>query len=1175
LRQLNLSRWLFSLLGVELLCGTVWFLGPLLPWLEGWPSRAAIAVTLLALWFVVNFFIERQRGARDRALTDGIVADTSAPSAPMGRADTEKAAVESKIGTALALLKGARGTRGYLYERPWYVIIGPPGAGKTTALLNAGLEFPLAGTMGQGAIAGVGGTRLCEWWFTDQAVLIDTAGRFTTQDSDAAVDRAGWDAFLELLKRTRPRQPLNGVIIAIALSDIALGSAAERSANARAIRQRIDELESRFELHMPVYAVFTKADLLAGFMEFFDDLDSERRGQVWGTTFPQGATAREIMGGFSTAFRQLTERLGVRLLDRLQAEPNAERRALLAGFPTQVASLEAPLTEFLAEAFGEVPSRQAPMLRGVYLTSATQEGTPIDRLTGAIARAFGLDPQRAARQRPQDGRSYFLGHLLRDVVFNEAMLVTDGEGRRRRGMMVTAAGLAIGVLLAASAAGALWLTYAAGQRSIATSAEALAAYEQVAARLPLDPVGDADLASLMPLLDQARSGAAGIEADRGANTASQVWWSLLSQEGKLIAGRRALYRHALEHALLPRLIWRLEAQLRGNLTNPEFLYEATRVYLMLGGAGPLDRDLVREWMALDWQVTWPGPANEALRVDLARHLDVLLADPLTAVPLDGELVSQARATLGRISLAQRIYFRIRPSAAAQGVPPWRPSDALGAAGVGVFMRASGRPLDDGIPGFFTVDGFHKVLLPALGRAAQEVAQESWVLGQTLMLDPRSEQMRAVEHDVIALYEADYAKAWDAMLADLNLAPLRSLTQAAQDLYIVASQHSPMRALLLSAARQLTLSVPPGTVPKIAQAAPLPAVSDTGARLQVLFGTKPETAAAAAMRPGHEIDERYKPLRDLVGSAVGAPIDQVMKSLTDLQQQLAKLAAAGLRGATTVNASDDPALALRAEAQRQPQPLSRWLATAAASGMALRGGDAKQQVIAAYNIAGGPAAQCALAVNGRYPFTPGSSTDISIEDFSRIFAPGGVLDGFFNTLLKPYVDTSGRVWKPQSPEGVVPPVAAAELGQFQRAAQIRDLFFASGRASPDVRFDITPIRLDPRATRMALDLDGTALTYTGGPPRSTEITWPGANPTQTARLGIDPPPSGGVGVWQESGSWALFRLFGRGRLVSGTTAERSTLIFQMGERQAVFDIRTGAGDPLVPGVLQAFRCPQVQ
>ncbi len=46
------------------------------------------------------------------------------------------------------------------------------------------------------------------------------------------------------------------------------------------------ELYDQLGVRVPVYAVFTKADLIAGFTEFFDDLDRERRGQVWGVTFP-------------------------------------------------------------------------------------------------------------------------------------------------------------------------------------------------------------------------------------------------------------------------------------------------------------------------------------------------------------------------------------------------------------------------------------------------------------------------------------------------------------------------------------------------------------------------------------------------------------------------------------------------------------------------------------------------------------------------------------------------------------------------------------------------------------------------------------------------------------------------------------------------------------------------
>ncbi len=91
----------------------------------------------------------------------------------------------------------------YLYELPWYVIIGAPGSGKTTALLNSGLEFPLAASMGDAAIRGVGGTRNCDWWFTTEAVLIDTAGRYTTQDSEREIDRKAWSGFLDLIKKSR------------------------------------------------------------------------------------------------------------------------------------------------------------------------------------------------------------------------------------------------------------------------------------------------------------------------------------------------------------------------------------------------------------------------------------------------------------------------------------------------------------------------------------------------------------------------------------------------------------------------------------------------------------------------------------------------------------------------------------------------------------------------------------------------------------------------------------------------------------------------------------------------------------------------------------------------------------------------------------------------------------
>src|ERR1700733_13264371 len=335
-------RWFLSFIGVVLLSLLLWWFGPFLGFLESWITRAVVIAVMVLIWAVVNFLLDRRRKKNDAALVEGIAAGPKEDPTAAASAE-EVAAMREKLTTALNLLKKASGARGYLYEQPWYAIIGPPGAGKTTALLNAGLKFPLAAEMGQSAVAGVGGTRMCDWWFTEDAVLIDTAGRYTTQDSDAAVDKAGWDAFLNLLKRTRARQPLNGVMVAIALSDIAAAPQHERLAHARAIPRRVKELYDQLGVRVPVYALFTKADLIAGFTEFFDDLDRERRGQVWGVTFPVNKVDSGSAGLFGSEFSILVERLNERLLDRLQGERSPDRRTMIAGFPAQVASLAGPL----------------------------------------------------------------------------------------------------------------------------------------------------------------------------------------------------------------------------------------------------------------------------------------------------------------------------------------------------------------------------------------------------------------------------------------------------------------------------------------------------------------------------------------------------------------------------------------------------------------------------------------------------------------------------------------------------------------------------------------------------------------------------------------------------------------------------------------------------------------
>jgi type VI secretion system protein ImpL len=248
--------------GLGSLAAVVYFAGPLIAIGDWHPLENTIVRNIVILLLAaivagfVGFSLFRRRKAASQ-IAEGI-----------GGAEqtvNDEPVLKERMNDALATLKTASGNKsGYLYDLPWYVIIGPPGAGKTTALVNSGLKFPLARGATPAAVAGVGGTRYCDWWFTEEAVLIDTAGRYTTQDSDSKSDKESWFSFLDLLKKSRPRQPINGVLVAISIEDILTMSRQELAVHAEAIRMRLLELHQRLKVSFPVYALFTKTDLVAG-----------------------------------------------------------------------------------------------------------------------------------------------------------------------------------------------------------------------------------------------------------------------------------------------------------------------------------------------------------------------------------------------------------------------------------------------------------------------------------------------------------------------------------------------------------------------------------------------------------------------------------------------------------------------------------------------------------------------------------------------------------------------------------------------------------------------------------------------------------------------------------------------------------------------------------------------
>jgi len=360
------------------------------------------------------------------SLLDNLAAagpDAGADKSTDQRVAKELASIQARFKQAAEDLQDARfpsaeGRQRAVDELPWYVMIGAPGSGKTTALLNSGLRFPLYTAETGASVPGVGGTRNCDWWFADEAVLLDTAGRYTTQESDRKADAAAWHGFLAMLKQHRPERPLNGALVTISVLDLMLWAKAERAKFAAHVRMRLSEMYAALNQRFPIYVLVTKLDLLAGFTEFFGDYDQTARAQVWGTTFAHDIDPALIAQPYAKDFTALEERLGAEMVARLHEEPDLQRRAAIYRFPQQFHPIGPMIGEILAQAFGTQVNHRPLQLRGVYYTSATQEGNPIDRVLATMARTFRLE-RNAAALKIGGGKSFFVTRLLREVVFAE------------------------------------------------------------------------------------------------------------------------------------------------------------------------------------------------------------------------------------------------------------------------------------------------------------------------------------------------------------------------------------------------------------------------------------------------------------------------------------------------------------------------------------------------------------------------------------------------------------------------------------------------------------------------------------------------------------------------------------------------------------------------------------
>ena len=1160
-----ISPMVLGTLGLLVLSALIWWVGPLLA-IGDWRPLDGLLGRLLLIGVLWLFWIGRlvwrawrQRRA-NQALLQGISSGASA-------IDRESEVLNQRFREAIDKLKSAgkgkrRAGRGSsLYELPWYVFVGAPGSGKTTALQNAGLQFLLTEGQSGGPVKGIGGTRNCDWWFTSEAVLIDTAGRYTTQESDSAVDAKAWNNFLSLLRKSRPRRPINGVLLTINIQDLLQQNVTERKEHAHKLRARLHDLQSKLGVKAPIYVVITKTDLVAGFNETFDAFNKEQRDQVWGFTFDAAASGTQALASFDAEFTALERQLNSALFERLQVERDGAKRASMFGFPVEFASLRPVLGEFMGRVFSSGGALQEDVrLRGVYFTSGTQEGTPIDRVMGALSRSFGLQA-RAAVAPGQRGKSFFLRRLLQDLIFPEQDLVAFNPVTERRRLIVRTIGFAaVGLACIALLAG--WgLSFTRNQAYVQQVAQKLPALRQAVDALP--PAQSGDVTPLPAVLSAVHHAAE--PADFALASPPLLNTLGLYQGYKLDAAAQIAYRRLLEDALLPRVARRLEERLRAsNKNNLEQAYEALKSYLMLYTHDKFDAQALKAWIAVDWDVNYERSLSPEQRQALDGHLDALLAlgAPDAMSPIDKTLVDNTREMLTAFPLEYRIYSRLKRQYRGDS-PEFSVARAGGPNAAQVFERASGEPLSKGISGFYTRDGYQNTFQGSVQPAALKLAaEEAWVLGVRRELKLKDVAGSDLGDRVRRLYLEDYVKVWDNYLADVRLVKLGGMAASLEAARVLAAVDSPLAAYLRAVAKETTLIPPAGQ----ASQSVIGKLADQAAKnkedMAKLAGAQP--APAAANGPIERIvDDHFAPMNRLV-QGTPAPIDDVLKLFGEVYAQLQAVDSAQKSKSPPPPAAG--ADKVKAAAGTQPEPIRSMLAALADAGA--KGSREGERDVMTGELK--PVSDfCNRAITNRYPFASGSKADVLPDDFGQLFGPGGMLDDFYQRRLASMVDTGSNPWRYKPLADGARPASPAALADFQRAARIKEGFFRSGGKTPGFRLEIRAVEMSDGLKELSLDIDGQVVKFDAGNNTSVVVNWPSQKVGSQIKLTATP----AIAPLSFEGPWALFRMFDRFDVQPSAQPEKFNVLVNVEGKKARLEvIANSVMNPFRMREIQQFRCP---
>jgi type VI secretion system protein ImpL len=1092
----------------------------------------ALVLMIIPLALVFNRYRKKRKGQKTIPAAERMAAKpTPQLSAPARAYDELTRSAEEAVQWLRSTRLGGEQAGGVVYRLPWFLVAGAPASGKTSLILSAGLDFHALPSQRRAEIHLVRPTRDCEWRITDSAVLLDTSGRYQTEGPD----RDEWAALIETIKNCRKERPLDGLLVVASIAHLLASNDGEIEQEAKVLRARLDEVIARVRVRFPVYLIFTHADAVEGFADFFRTLSAEERAQVWGATVPLEQTANSH-ALFDVEFDYLSDALMRRRLSRISvpAPPNEQLR--MFDFPLRFQEARRKLGLYTSTLFRPNPFSESPMLRGFYFSSSGSSSRSSSNMAPSGDAPAALAADGAAATRPVVGDALFTQDLFNDVLLRDKDIAASVQASKprshslRNAALAVAAGLLVFFLIGEVASFLNNKSLIARASAVGMAADARTGAKKrraEAKETKPSPEELADANSLREVL---------VELDGYDRGSRPLFYRFGLYSGNSINPRlRAVYFDLIDRWFFTPALASLKNKMQTFAPEPadsaepasgkkdnlseddlDYHYDLLKVYLMLSGYKK-DNQKVAEptflanQLAPFWNESSPDRMEHLARQQLdfyATQVSYELrgeeGDPPTH-HADEEVSKGMRGRLAAYPAYKRFYKRITTQIDSQ-VQPITVSNILKGSGNNALNGSYA------VPGSFTIEGYYRYMRDAFDSATEEMGKDDWVLGT------QATAAGAQPVDVAALkerYFRDYTAHWQKFLKGLSVRPydVNRKDDAVEALRTLGSSNSPLVLVINEVSRHTKLSVAP-----------------TGGGLtgwiRGIFSSK-----VSGTTEGKVVEEEFAFLHQFTsteGDKNASAISQYRGALEELATNIAKKTPQQLKitEQAIVSGAEDDIGFTAAQAKVQNLLASFQNAAALDAAKALKepldnvklmlsgGGCDDLERMWSQQLYGQ-----AYALESGYPFAGAGSAKVT--DLVRFFNfEDGEFSKFFNNRLSVFFENVDGRWQRKDSS---PCQFSDEFVKYlNNALRLRDAVFPGNSKTPKVSYEIK-LQPPPEGYVIVMEVDGNKIEAQGNSPAAGNFTWP----AQSGNAGVKVTVKRGdavIGDRSEAEAWGVFKAF---------------------------------------------------